>query len=297
ITSIPPQSVIKSTVGAMVVGLMIQQLLLGMIVLWGSRYYVRFHFRDTWFYQSIVGALLVLNALEFSMDFHVLYRTTVTYYGQYAFFDLQTWTMWAEPGITVYHSLIYPNIEALTSWRAAIGLLAQVFFIQRCWKVTHESWPVLIFLVFLLLLCFGPGMAVSVSFAMVRLFSQIAKISIPICLWLISTAVTDVAIAGILCTKLYRSNSDFKRTGAVVRRIMYLSVETSAITAFIATVNLVFYFTWKDSAWHLVPQFSICRVYTITVLVTLLSATIYARHSMGQRRRSAPLRSQSQALV
>ncbi|KAJ7507104.1 hypothetical protein B0H11DRAFT_2218933 [Mycena galericulata] len=248
----PPQSVIESTFGALVMGLWIQQFFLGLIALQAAQYYWHFSERDSKFYLWLVAALLILNVLEAGMDAHVLYRSTVAYYGDYRFFDLQTWTMWAEPAVT-----------------AIVGFLAQLFFMWRCWNVTNRSRLVFVVLTIMLLLSLGSGLAVSISFFQVKLFSKLAKIPIPISFWLVSTAVTDLTIAGILSVSLYRSKTSFKRTGTVIMRIITLTIETSVVTALIAVLNFIFYFALPATAYHLYPQFSICRVYTITVLTTL----------------------------
>ncbi|KAJ7130369.1 hypothetical protein C8R44DRAFT_829736 [Mycena epipterygia] len=250
----PSESSIRQTFGALLLGVVLQQILLGVIMLQTYRYYNLFSTRDCKFYQALVGTLFVLNMLEEGMDIHVLYRTAVVHYGDFAFFDLQTWTMWSEPAVT-----------------ALIGFIAQVFFTERCWRVTNNSRLILALLALLLLLSFGSGVAVSVSFFQVKLFSALAKIPIPITFWLVSTAVTDLTIAGILSYSLmyrtghanggfwFKRTSDVavsKHTEDVVSKLIRLSMETSLATAIIALVNLAL--------------FSICRMYTITVLVTLL---------------------------
>ncbi|KAJ7439496.1 hypothetical protein FB451DRAFT_1445952 [Mycena latifolia] len=252
-SSNPSQSVIINTVGPMVLGLMFQQLLFGIIFIQTYQYFSRYSHRDPMFYLALVGALFVLNILEGAMDFHVIYRTVVLHYGDYAFFDLQTWTMWSEPGITAF-----------------AGFLAQLFFMERCVRVTKGSWYVILLLALLLLLSLGSGIAVSVSFFKVKLFSALAKIPIPISFWLISTAVTDMTITIILCVSLYRTKTTFPRTESVISKLIRLSAETSAVTAVVAILNLLLYFAMLQTAYHLLPQFSICRVYTLTVLVTLL---------------------------
>ncbi|KAJ7130386.1 hypothetical protein C8R44DRAFT_731915 [Mycena epipterygia] len=73
---------------------------------------------------------LFLNVLEAGIDWHVTYRATVLGYSQLYFVDLQTWTMWAEPGVAAF-----------------IIFLAQLFFLNWCWRVTNKSWIVLAFLV------------------------------------------------------------------------------------------------------------------------------------------------------
>ncbi|KAJ7708933.1 hypothetical protein B0H17DRAFT_851566, partial [Mycena rosella] len=254
----PTPSIITATVGPLVLGFAFQQLLLGIIFAQARRYYVGCAAREekVYSFRVLVGLMVVLNVLEGVMDIHVLYRTTVTHYGDFQYFDMQTWTMWAEPGIT-----------------ALIGFLAQLFFIERCARLSNYSPYVIAGLSVLALLSLGSGVAVSISFSKVKLFSLLAKIPLPIAFWLISTAVTDLAITAILCVALWRSRrkTSYARTETVISKLIRLSIETSLVTAVVALVNLGLYFGMITTAYHLLPQFSICRVYTITVLVTLMT--------------------------
>ncbi|KAJ7940101.1 hypothetical protein B0H13DRAFT_2300173 [Mycena leptocephala] len=176
----------------------------------------------------------------------------VTHYGEYGFFDLQTWSMWAEPGVT-----------------AVVGLLAQLFFAERCWKIMKKSWTVFVVLTFLLALSLGSGGVDLVLQS--QTVQRTAEDPDPdIYLAYFGTAVTDIIIAGILCVGLYGARTSVKRTETVLMKLIVLSVETSSCTAICAILNLVFYFVLKNTAYHLIPQFSLCRVYTITVLFTLL---------------------------
>ncbi|KAJ7704513.1 hypothetical protein B0H17DRAFT_1224618 [Mycena rosella] len=273
--SSPSPSTITAAVGPLILGFAFQQLLLGMIFAQARLYYVGCAARDGKLYSFLVGMMVVLNVLEGVMDIHVLYRTIVTHYGDFQYFDMQTWTMWAEPGIT-----------------ALIGFLAQIFFIERCVRVTNYS-PYVIAGLSLLrdadvstvaLLSLGSGVAVSISFSKVKLFSLLAKIPIPIAFWLISTAVTDFTITAILCVALWRSrrNTSYTRTETVISKLIRLSIETSLVTAVVALANLGLYFGMITTAYHLLPQLSICRVYTITVLVTLMTRDALRRELDGE---------------
>ncbi|KAJ7923877.1 hypothetical protein B0H13DRAFT_1579893, partial [Mycena leptocephala] len=246
----PTQPVLSATVGAMVVGLMVQQFLLGCIAaLACTPTFCGSFGQQPRFVRCLVGGLLVLNTVEAAMDLHIIYRTLVTHYGQYFFFDLQTWTMWAEPGVT-----------------AAVGFLAHLFFTRRCLKFVKSS-AVLVMLLF----C-----QVSICFYKVKRFSELRKMPVPIYLWLISTAATDIIIAVILCFCLYRARTCVKRTKSVLMKLILSSLETSFCTTICAILNLIFVRSpthptgLSDELHSLIPQFSLCRLYTITVLFTVI---------------------------
>ncbi|KAJ7704570.1 hypothetical protein B0H17DRAFT_899288, partial [Mycena rosella] len=265
--SSPSPSIITATVGPLVLGFAFQQLLLGMIFAQARRYYVGCAARDGKLYSFLVGIMVMLNVLEGAMDIHVLYRTIVTHYGDYQYFDMQTWTMWAEPGIT-----------------ALIGFLAQLFFMERCVRVTNYSPYVIAGLSLRACSILFIWVHVSISASKVKHFSLMSKIPIPISFWLISTTVTDLAITAILCVALWRSrrNTSHARTETVISRLIRLSIETSLVTSVVALVNLGLYFGMITAAYHLLPQFSMCRVYTITVLVTLMTRDSLRRELNGE---------------
>lgn len=229
-----------------------QQLLLGYILAQMIDYYRRYYKTDGGFNKFVVTSLLVLNIFVGGTDFHVLYRCTVLHYGDYEFFDLQDWTMSTEPG-----------------WTAVIGLISQLFFLNRCQNIVRSK--IVTGVLFLLVLfSLGSGLAVSGSFIVNKRFSLLGKFTTPIILWLTSTASADIAIAVALAWELVRSRTGFRKTDAIITRLVTLSMETSTTTALVALLNLVLYLPLQDTAYHLLPQFSMCRVYTITVLATLL---------------------------
>lgn len=248
----PAQAIINTTYGALVTGIWMQQLLLGYILAQMIDYYRRYYKTDGGFNKFVVTSLLVLNIFVGGTDFHVLYRCTVLHYGDYEFFDLQDWTMSTEPG-----------------WTAVIGLISQLFFLNRCQNIVRSK--IVTGVLFLLVLfSLGSGLAVSGSFIVNKRFSLLGKFTTPIILWLTSTASADIAIAVALAWELVRSRTGFRKTDAIITRLVTLSMETSTTTALVALLNLVLYLPLQDTAYHLLPQFSMCRVYTITVLATLL---------------------------
>ncbi|KIY64044.1 hypothetical protein CYLTODRAFT_425576 [Cylindrobasidium torrendii FP15055 ss-10] len=249
----PSPKVVVETVGPLISGTWIQQLLLGFILAQMFDYYRDHYARDAVFNRYMVGLLLFFNLFIGGQDFHVLWRVTVQYYGDYSMFDLQEWTMWTEPLFT-----------------AVVGLLAQTFFVMRAWKIAH-SIPVLILLSALTLFSFGSGITVSSFFIKYERFSSLSQFKTPITLWLVSTSVCDLAISAVLVYYLVKSKTTFKKTDRVINRIIQLAMETSSLTAFVAMMNLVLFLPLQTTAYHLLPQFSISRVYTLTVMATLLA--------------------------
>ncbi|KAJ7869836.1 hypothetical protein B0H13DRAFT_2350717 [Mycena leptocephala] len=70
----PTQQTINSTVGAMLIGVMVQQSLFGYIFAQGCSCY-KFKDRDSQLYRYLVAGLLAFSTLEAAMDMHVIYRS------------------------------------------------------------------------------------------------------------------------------------------------------------------------------------------------------------------------------
>lgn len=250
----PPALVIEQTFGPFVTGIMLQQLLMGVIVVQVYDYY-RVFTKDSPFYKSLVGVLFSVTVLQCIMDFKILYRDTVQYYGNFDKFDEPDWSLWWEIAVT-----------------AIIGAISQLFFLERCWSAT-KSYIVVGICGAGILTALASGIASTVKFEMVRRLSRVPEIPIPISIFLIGTAVVDLGIASVLIWNITRVKSRFRKTETIIGRIIRLTFQTSALTATIAVLNVILYLALPGEAYHLLPQLVMGKIYVISVMVTLSART------------------------
>lgn len=246
------QKIIDQSFGPFVTGIMMQQLFLGVFCVQVYDYWRMFP-TDTSFNRGIVAALTITTVLQGTMDFINLYRNSVTYYGNFAKFDEQDWSLFWEIGVT-----------------AIAGTIAQIFFLERCYSATKNK-LVLIIIGALIALSLGFGVASSVEFQRIVKLSEVPKIPIPIVGWLSLTAALDVLISAVLIWTLLRVRTPFRKTEAVITKIIRVTAETSSLTASIAVINLVLYQALPGEAYHLLPQLIMGKMYAISVMVTLSS--------------------------
>ncbi|CAE6536864.1 unnamed protein product [Rhizoctonia solani] len=187
------------------------------------------------------------------MDYINLYRNSVTYYGNFAKFDEQDWSLFWEIGVT-----------------AIIGTIAQVFFLERCYSATKNK-IVLAVIGAIIATSLGFGIASSVEFQRIVHLSAVPTIPIPIVGWLTLTAVLDVLISAVLIYTLLRVRTPFRKTEAVITKVIRVTMETSSLTASIAVINLVLYKALPGEAYHLLPQLIMGKMYAMSVMVTLSS--------------------------
>ncbi|CAE6438507.1 unnamed protein product [Rhizoctonia solani] len=248
----PGQTVINQSFGPYVTGIMMQQLFLGVFCVQVYDYW-RIFPTDTVFNRVVVASLSVMTVLQGVMDFINIYRNSVTYYGDFNKFDEQDWSLFWEIGVT-----------------AILGSIAQVFFLERCYSATKNK-IVLVVIGTTIAVSLGFGIASSVEFQRIVRLSQVPTIPIPIVGWLTLTAVLDVLISVVLIWTLLRVRTPFRKTEAVITKIIRVSMETSSLTASIAVINLVLYQALPGQAYHLLPQLIMGKMYAISVMVTLSS--------------------------
>ncbi|CAE7173949.1 unnamed protein product [Rhizoctonia solani] len=246
------QEIIDKSFGPFVTGIMMQQLFLGVFCVQVYDYW-RIFPTDTTFNRGMVLSLTIMTLLQGTMDFINLYRNSVTYYGNFNKFDEQDWSLFWEIGVT-----------------AILGSIAQVFFLERCFSATKNK-IVLVIIGTMIAVSLGFGIASSVEFQRIVKLSAVPSIPIPIVGWLTLTAVLDVLISAVLIWTLLRVRTPFRKTEAVITKIIRVTMETSSITASIAVINLVLYLALPGEAYHLLPQLIMGKMYAISVMVTLSS--------------------------
>ncbi|KAG8916767.1 hypothetical protein FRC01_002881 [Tulasnella sp. 417] len=249
----PPLEIIEATFGPFVTGIMMQQLLMGVVVVQVYDYY-RVFTKDSTFYKSLVALMLAVTILQASMDFATLYRCTVTFYGNFDKFDDTDWSLWWEIAVT-----------------ALIGSIAQSFFLERCWSAT-KSYIVLALGAAGILTSLGAGIASTIKFQMIKRLSLVPNIPEPILVFLIGTAVVDLYIAVVLVWSITRVKSRFRKTETLIARIIRLTFQTSALTATIAVLNVVLVLS-RSSRRSLPSSPTDDHGYVISVMVTLSART------------------------
>ncbi|KAJ7626946.1 hypothetical protein FB45DRAFT_1029321 [Roridomyces roridus] len=125
-------------------------------------------------------------------------------------------------------------------------------------------------------------------------YTETSRVIVPVNIWLISSAVTDLGISVILVTHLNKMKTGFKHTASTtshhyishsypvrsifqektLSRIVRVSFETAALTSFLAIVDLLVYITTgKENTAHLAFQMVVGKTYNHSVMVPLLART------------------------
>ncbi|KAJ7660354.1 hypothetical protein DFH06DRAFT_1044088 [Mycena polygramma] len=98
----------------------------------------------------------------------------------------------------------------------------------------------------------------------------------PICvtIWLVSTALCDVCIAGFMTFYLKRGQIMSSQMKTTIAKIVRYTVETGAITALVAIVQLVVQRAFPEKNYFETPSWTLGKLYSNNLLVLLNSRAV-----------------------
>ncbi|KAF9255455.1 hypothetical protein L218DRAFT_1081842 [Marasmius fiardii PR-910] len=89
--------------------------------------------------------------------------------------------------------------------------------------------------------------------------------------WLGGSAACDIVIATSMAYVLSRYDVEFKDTKDLVKRVIRLTVETGALTATVATVQLILALTFPYTPYNVTAVLMLAKVYSNSLMVSLNS--------------------------
>lgn len=156
------------------------------------------------------------------------------YRGNLAFLAVQTWP-----------------VTAFCITTGISGFICQVFLIHRVHKLT-KKWLYTAPLLVATSAAFAGTVWAGYEQVINKLYADRSKGNASVSMWLISSAVTDAAVAGLLLSYLWRARKvarQFEGSALVgpLTGMMVLTVETGGLTAAWAVVSLAFYLSNPSS--------------------------------------------------
>ncbi|KAL7412419.1 hypothetical protein BDY24DRAFT_416207 [Mrakia frigida] len=240
------------TLGALVVASWLNSSLFTIEGIQIYEYFSRFR-NDSWFNKACVCIALVSDIGGMVSVTASVYMYTITHFGDAVYAASQPWS------IPLY------GVSSGVS-----GAVAQTFLSLRIYRLTGQvAYPIAFGLMSAASLGGILATAVEVTSAAAVTYSDRAKLSNMVTLWLSCAAAVDICIAASLVFILSRTQISFKETGSLLRRLMLSAVKTGSITAGTAVIALVL-FTWSPND-NLCVFFSLTlgRLYSITMLSNL----------------------------
>ncbi|KAJ7132619.1 hypothetical protein C8R46DRAFT_1140430, partial [Mycena filopes] len=170
---------------------------------------------------------------------------------------------------TAYAWLVSPVFGGM------VACIVQSFYAFRLYKFSG-SW-----IVPSILLCGALGIGITgiIEGISVRQAADLSKLGVDLPkgiaattgVFLVGAATIDITIAACMTYYLARSDTGFRRTHALITKLIRLSIETGILTALMALLILVLFFGLPGKAYYSVPGTFIPMVYANTMFAVLNS--------------------------
>ncbi|KAF9456645.1 hypothetical protein BDZ94DRAFT_1177317 [Collybia nuda] len=158
-----------------------------------------------------------------------------------------------EVGLYWFHGPVMTSI---------ISGLGQIFYAWRIWVLKKRTGiPVVI--IVLALVQAGAGIWSGSSAHLIGHFSEVQTINFKdTCVWLIGTALCDIIITMSMTYTLLTSRSGLRSTNAIIVRIVRLTIETGAVCAIFAVLDLTLFLRFPHNNFHLSPSIALSKLYS-----------------------------------
>ncbi|KAJ7093283.1 hypothetical protein B0H15DRAFT_831903 [Mycena belliarum] len=239
--------------------------LMGSLLVQVYQYYVAFP-RDRALIKAIVYTVFVLE----------LAQTAIMSYFAYTIFG-------AGYGNTVVFGASALEWFPVCVLGALIAGTVQLFYAHRLQRFSGSR-RVAGAVALLALVQVGSGIGQGVISKLAQNRANLSMKPVCVSIWLASSALCDLAIAGSMAFYLKRGSATLTspRLKDLVTRLVRYSVETGAVTALVATVQLVVFFAFPADNFFETPSWTLGKLYSNNLLV-LLNARAVIRGGRNTR--------------
>ncbi|KAK0459901.1 hypothetical protein IW261DRAFT_426718 [Armillaria novae-zelandiae] len=252
--SVPAGYPIERLSGPEIVGYLLHWGLFGTLSVQLYLYYLAFP-NDKHFIKYLVYGIYMVEFVQTILLTHDAFAT----FG-YGFGDLDALTDMH------FYWLFGPIMSAIT---ACIG---HAFYVYRIFILSKSR------IVPIVVICICLTGSVAAIITAVYLFQagnttklNNRKISIAVGIWRGGSALCDIIIAICMTYYLMRSNTCFRRTQIMVTKLIRLIVESGAVIAIGAILNLILFFAFRDQIYYITLALIIPKLYANSVYMVLNS--------------------------
>jgi len=236
-----------------------------------ARYFRHSH-NDGWRLPIVMAILGANDALSTAVEIYCVYSYCITNWGNVAYLELQPWP-----------------IPAFCITTGVSAFICQSFLVHRVHKLTKQ-WAFTVALMIATCAAFAGSIWAGYEQIVNQQYADRSNGNAAVSMWLISSAVDDAAISGILLAYLYKARNvarqfESTRLEAPLTRMMLLTVETGGFTAAWAVVSLAVYLHSPSSNAAVGMGYCLGRLYSLTVLFCLAQrGSIHRDGSLGGSR-------------
>ncbi|KAJ7590148.1 hypothetical protein C8J56DRAFT_1048317 [Mycena floridula] len=232
------------------VGVFFSTLLYGINVVQVFTYYGHSSKKDSSWLRGLVFFLFICVTASTALNMVAVYLPLIRKFGQVD--RVLPLYLRTEPMMT---SIVSMPVQLLMAWRIMIVTQTRV-------------WTCII--VVISLVSFGTSISTTVYLELRPAFSQFPSFRASPVTWLVSSAVADVLITGVLVYSLHEKKSGFNTSlDLYVNHIIRLTIQTGALTALFTLSDALVFIAVKDTTIFFAWGLSLSKLYLSTILSSL----------------------------
>ncbi|KAJ7203953.1 hypothetical protein B0H12DRAFT_1243701 [Mycena haematopus] len=151
-----------------------------------------------------------------------------------------------------------------------VAFIGQTFYAYRLYMLSKSRWLPILIIMIALMSSIGAFMAGSFSFNVGSNLALLhSKRNVGLAVWLGGAASADIIITGALTFYLWKSNTGFRETHALIVRLIRLTIETGCVTAAVAITDFTLFFAIPDKPYFIAAGVILPKLYANTILAVL----------------------------
>ncbi|KAF7302227.1 hypothetical protein MIND_00789700 [Mycena indigotica] len=231
-------------------------LLLGTLAVQVYKFHVTFP-NERWWLRALVFTLFTLEIVQTAITSHFAYSLLVINWGQPEIFAKLPWSSLAVP---IFTGITSASVQIFYAWRIHALKGARLWARFVC-----------VVIIMLALMQSLAAFITDARFAITTQLSELASLMIGVKVWLIGSAACDIVITVTLLGILteYRRNTPWKRMDGLLAKLIYNTIETGAITTFVAVADVILFILLPQTNLHQTPALMLGKLYTNVLLTTL----------------------------
>lgn len=240
------------TLGTLLVGILFNTYLYG-LVSYQFAAYVHRGFKDPPAVKCMVHFLFFLDTFHSISAIYMAWNYTVTNYDNPSALSVADWPYTFTPIGT-----------------AAAALVTQVFLGYRIWRLS-ESATLYAMVIVMAFPSFVLGVACGIRAWIIKVLSDLPRINNLVIAWLAMQVMVDTFITVTLTIVLIRSKTGYRKTDSVVNRLVRGAIQTGLFAGIFSLGDLVSFLVLPNTNLYGMFAIPIGRIYTNTLLDTLLT--------------------------
>ncbi|KAF8553137.1 hypothetical protein OG21DRAFT_1485659 [Imleria badia] len=251
-----------TTIGTLLVGIFFNTFLYGLVTYQFALYY-QTKFNDRPALKYTVLFLFILDTFHSGAVIYMAWDYTVTNFGNPAALTVAMWPITFTP----------------VSFALA-ALVTHIYLAIRIWRLTSSKFLYGV-VILLAIISFILGTVCSIESWIIKVISELPRITPLVIAWLSVQVIVDIFITITLVIVFSRSRTGFRKTDTILNRFIRGAIQTGLFASIFSLGDLITFTVVPDMNLYVMFAIPIGRIYTNTLLDTLLAREMLKAETDG----------------